>query len=111
MIEDDEIFFEMTNLVKSHTGLPCIIWLSFKSPGQKAKILVQADYSQKLRKDLLFSITISNKPEISGDTANLSPEDLEQLKNFVILNREVLMDFWNEVDPNILSIIDRLRKT
>ena len=107
---EDESFFLMANLVQEHTGLPFIIWITPRMNICDPVIKVQGDNSKKLNKDLLFAVTISDKPQIIGRTGLLSQEDLEAVRRFVKLNIAVLLDYWNEVDPDIASIISKLKK-
>jgi hypothetical protein len=107
---EDERLFEMANVVKEQTGLPFIIWISPKMSSHGARIKVQGDYSNKLRKDLLFTVTISDEPKVIGDTGELSESDINLAKEFVKLNMEVLLDYWNEVDVNLASIFSKLKK-
>jgi hypothetical protein len=107
---EDERLFEMANVVKEQTGLPFIIWILPKMSSHGARIKVQGDYSNKLRKDLLFIVTISDEPKVIGDTGELSESDINLAKEFVELNMEVLLDYWNEVDVNLASIFSKLKK-
>jgi hypothetical protein len=107
---EDERLFEMANVVQEQTGLPFIIWISSKMSNHGARIKVQGDYSNKLRKDLLFTVTISDEPGVIGDTGELSEKDVNLSKEFVKLNKDVLLDYWNEVDIDVVSIISKLRK-
>lgn len=106
----DERFFEMTCVIPKHTGLPCIIWISTKMGNQEAHIKVQGDYSTKMNSNQLFRVTIANRPQVIGETRELSDSDIEYVKEFVKLNKRILLDFWNEVEIDVVKVILQLKQ-
>ena len=80
---EDESFFLMTILVQGLTGLPSIIMISPKMNNGEPWVRVQGDYSKKLNKRLLFTVTLSEEHEITGDTGILSGKDIATIKKFV----------------------------
>ena len=97
-------FYEMANLTKEDTGLPYIIWITPSSGKEKhwARIKVQKKYGEKAINDM-FSITISDNPEIIGnqDVGEIKIKDIEKIKNFIKKNKNALLSVWNdEVAPD-----------
>lgn len=94
-IKEDFILSEMANLSSYDTNLPMNIYIS-DSTGIKhePRIKVQINHSQKFRKDLLVSVTISKDPEVIGE--GLSIEDFKEVKKFIINNYSILLSYWNK---------------
>ena len=108
--EFTESLFEMANVIKSRTGLNTMIWISTKEPSHGPRIKVQANRSDKIISHEMFIVTIEDMPEVIGDIGKLKAKDINKIKEFVILNKEVLLDYWNEKELDIIKIIERLKK-
>ena len=107
---EEESLFEMAPLLQQHTGLAFIIWIYPKTSNPEPGIWVQGNYSVKLRRDLLFWVSISDAPEIKGYTGVLSEKDIRLLRTFVMANKEVLTAYWNESNNDLLRILSSLKK-
>lgn len=107
---DDDYFFQFVNVVPEHTGLPVLIWISSKMGNQEPRIMVQADYSTKLKREPLFSVSISDEPATTGNTGVLSEIDIQLLKNFVKINKNTLLEYWYETDIDIVNILSKLKR-
>lgn len=96
-ILDDQEAHEMANLSEARTGVPGVIWISTRV----AKHGPRVKYYQKPGRDQpSFAVSIAEDPAIvAGDLPErvvnrVSPQVIE----WVRLNRERLLAFWNEGD-------------
>lgn len=93
---EEDAMFEMANFGTKTTGLPMIIWVSEKRASHAARIKVARTYDTKVQIGNTFSVLISINPKIvAGDKGDISPNDLKEVYNWVILNRELLLKYWN----------------
>jgi hypothetical protein len=91
----DEGLFEMTNLPPDRTGIPGILFISTAVGfhGPRVKYFVKTGKGQPS-----FSVSIAEAPEL---LANSLPEHVAReaapgVTAWVKLNRQALLDFWNE---------------
>ena len=95
-ILDEEEMNEMSSYRKEDTGLPFIIILLGKNEQHSARIKVQQDYNPKLNASNLCSVTIADEPSVAPNhTWRLSSGDFKLVQKFVVLNKDILMDYWN----------------
>lgn len=92
---------EMSNIRPDKTGLDMVIWI-FPFTGKEghwARIKVSKHYGNKVSSDL-FTITIEDKPEVIGDTGEISNKDIQKVVDFIKKNKLTLLKVWNdEIDP------------
>lgn len=91
--------WEMTNLKPEETGLPVIIYVSDKGNSQHGpRIKVQNDYSSKVTNDW-FSVTIANDAKVPDSQSHIKikvkAKDIDKVKQWVRLNRDLLLKYWN----------------
>jgi hypothetical protein len=105
---DDDVV-EMTNLQEDDTGIPGVIFIStaMGSHGPRVKYFVKAGRSQPS-----FSVSISDTPRILAN--GLPQRDLDRASGSVIewvkLNREMLLRFWNDGDSySIHQVVDLVK--
>lgn len=99
-IIDDLDLFGMANVRPNKTGLKMVIYISPRNNSKHGpRIKVSQQYGDKVNSDF-FSITISDQPEIIGKTGNIKSEDVQKAINFVVLNKDVLLQLWyDKIDP------------
>jgi len=96
--EPYDILEEMAGLRKSDSGLPVNLWLdnmsSYTRAGHWKRIKVQGDYGNKVNPKNMFSMTISEDPQILPPDAihkiKLPAKDIEKVRQFVINNHKLL---------------------
>ena len=89
---------EMAGLRKYDSGLPVNLWLdnmeTYKRTGHGKRVKFQGDYGNKMNHTNLFSMTISENPEITPKNSipkiKLPKKDLDKIKQFVALNHGLL---------------------
>jgi hypothetical protein len=89
-----EDLFEFSNLIQADTGLPMVVWVSVKLHSAGARVKVQKDDSTKINPNNTFSVSISDEPRIVAGEYN-DNKNLEQLYGWIILNKDVLLQYWN----------------
>lgn len=88
---------EMANITKKrHPELPANIFI-FRNDGisHEPRIKIQRNSSTNVQEYDMFSMTISNKPEIVGNTGKLSSNEVKYFVEFIKRNMKVLIDYWN----------------
>ena len=85
----------MDSLTPEYTGVSNILFVSGKTAKQKPRIKVALESSLSPNRPTV-SISIENNPKLlAGDLHNLSSETLEKIKEWIVLNQDVLFDYWN----------------
>src|ERR1017187_4692694 len=113
-IENPDYLFKMSNLRENKTGLPVNIYVSSggsvnKRHGPRLKVMISS--AEKFNPSETVSVCL--KKDITTDDVigyhQLFPELLEKLREYVNLNYDVLMLYWNdEIDTD--DLVNRLRK-
>jgi len=89
-----DTLYEMSNLSKGATGLDRVIYISTKSGamhGPRVKV-----YNTSVGRSRSTSISISDDPKIvTLDGARIGGKELKKIKQWIILNKEVLLKHWN----------------
>lgn len=105
LLEAFEIFFEdkfaiqeMANYKANELNLPVNIWIDGPREMKHGKrIKAQNNYSTNFTPGDLISITIADEPKI-GKTykkINIKNKDIEKLKQWIKINKQVLEDYAN----------------
>src|SRR3954447_9727377 len=108
-----EELVEMANLTTAQTGVPGTIFIStaMGSHGPRVKYFVQPGRNQPS-----FSVLIADPPDI---VANSLPDRVLRQRapdviRWVALNKEALLDFWNNgdtwTDPQVTAFKQALRR-
>jgi len=88
--------FEMSNIRKSKTGLPVIIWAQNGVRLQHAPIIkISQNYGDKLDPTKLFSMAITDKLTTFGNTGEISKDTIKKVFLWVKKNKQNLLDYWN----------------
>lgn len=102
-------FFWMANILPTYSGLPMNIWIYPKKNKEFPRIKVQKSYSPKVS-SALFDVTIENEPKLVGNKGRIKKQDIERVKKFIKLNFDVLMDYWNHNELNLINIFERIKR-
>jgi len=110
-----DLLFEMANLSQKKTGLPVIIWVRANSEsgdGQhnSPRIKFQNNTATRCDSNSLIPISIDTDPKIliKNPTLNISSEQLELIRQWIIRNYETLISYWNG-DYTTDELIDVLK--
>ena len=91
--------FMMVNLRGRSTGLPCNIWLGQRGLAHEAPhIHVQPDHRSQFDLDNLAVVGVDPVEVIEGD---LSAQDLALVRRYILLNRQAILDHWNEYTDGV----------
>lgn len=115
MVEEslnEDCLFEMANISKKKTKLPVIVWVQTKiiTRHESPRIKFLNSTADKTQKNLLVPLSISNDPKIlSRNTRlNISSAQFEEVRQWVIRNRDLLMQLWND-DITSDEFIDQMK--
>jgi hypothetical protein len=106
-LAEEEITADMVSYRKNVTGLDNTVFISVKFPRHGPRIKVAVDPPTHV--DPMgnnASVAIDDGRVVAG---HVSPRELAQMKQFIDINRDVLLDYWEKrIDSDELR--QRLRK-
>jgi hypothetical protein len=89
--DDSDDFFEMANLFSKHTGLPFVVWISYKGRARH-DVRVKVSPGPKALPSEMVSVAI--RPEIRVVEGEIGAGDLALLSRWIEANREILIGYW-----------------
>lgn len=102
---DSEAPFEMANLFSKHTGLPFVVWISYKG-GARHDVRVKVSPGPKALPSQMVSVAI--RPNVHVVEGEMSTSDLAVLTRWIELNHDVLVKYWEgEIDTK--DAVDAIR--
>ena len=117
--DDDDIGFLIDIFGSQTTGLPMTIWICMKFGPYVPMIKVSRTYDFKVPRALdyikilqqcTFSLDFSADPRIiEGDKGEISDDDLCKVKSWIILNKKVLLKYWN-FKISTCELVEQLKK-
>lgn len=115
MVDDslnEDCLFEMANISKKKTKLPVIVWVQTKirTRHESPRIKFLNSTANKTQTSLLVPLSISDDPKILSRNTQLSisSAQFEEVRQWVIRNRELLMQLWND-DITSDEFIDQMK--
>ena len=104
--------YETSNLRPEDSGLEVNIWISSSGNAKHGRrIKVQRNYAVKFDIQNLFSVSINDTPEVvSGSQGEVTDDTLEKLFQFIIRNKETLLEHWNG-DIDARDALNTIAKT
>lgn len=96
LIED--ALFEMARIKPADSGLPWIIFISSKDYTKQqywARIKI-SNIKGAFSPNDNFLVSISKQPKILAGNAKMKQDELNDIFDWVILNYETLIKYWNE---------------
>jgi hypothetical protein len=103
--DSSEALFEMANLFPKHTGLPFVVWISYKG-GARHDVRVKVSPGPKVHPSEMASVAI--RPTVHVVEGALNPTDLSSLSSWINLNRDVLIQYWNG-DIDTMDALEAIR--
>ena len=102
--------FRIVSVFPQNSNLPAKVYIRVQSRNSKRSAMLSVSnvsnnaqpFSDK------FSLSISENPEIIIGKCKLKPDELEVVKNWIILNKNILIDYWNEEETCTESLINNL---
>ena len=95
MEDDQEDFFLMASLAPEDTGLPMVAWISERGRSRHdARVRIALRHGRDFRPDP--SAWVSVQPDVRVVVGSApSPSDLDQVRRWIELNRDAIVDYWN----------------
>jgi hypothetical protein len=103
--------FEMANLRPERIGLPFVVFISQKG-GLRHDVRVKIARGTKVRPSEMATVAVRPQPRVIRGV--LDPDDLARLAEWIELNKDVLIDYWNgdiEYTEDAISALKPLRST
>ena len=96
--EDDRDLFEMANLYPDTTGLPMTVWVSPRG-NARHDVRVKVNMTHGNRMNIADTAVVGVRPTPRVIAGELSLADTQAVLQWVVLNRDVLVDYWGgEID-------------
>jgi len=103
---EGEGLFEMANLFPKHTGLPFVVWISYKG-GAQHDVRVKVSPGPKAIPSEMISVAI--RPRVRVVDGKMDATDLAALTRWIELNHDVLLKYWEgEIDTK--DALDAIRQ-
>lgn len=98
--------YEMASLSPKVTGVPLAIFVSPRmgQHGPRVKVGTKPSDFKSLY------LTISDNPEVVAGTVKLDNRSLEIARQWIILNKDILLRFWNDDTMYMDDLYDNLQK-
>ncbi len=90
---EGEGLFEMANLSPKRTGLPFVVWISPKA-GASHDVRVKISRGPKVHPSEFITVAVRPEVHVVGG-GKLSAHELDLLRNWIELNRDVLIKYWD----------------
>ena len=98
--------YEMANLRPEHTGLPFVVFISHRGRARYDVRVKVACVPRVLPSEML---TVALRPSVRVVRGRLDPHDLALLRQWIGVNEQVLIDYWNGVIGCTEDALDALR--
>jgi hypothetical protein len=99
--------YMLMSLRPRNTGLPMTVWITPAYDMPEPPVMKAAQIHGDLPGFENLAI-VSLRPTVEVLSGNLSEPDLDAVRQWVDLNRDVLIEYWDEADS--VAVIKRLRK-
>lgn len=106
LAHNGEVLNEMANLYFRTTGINTRIYISSKEPQHRPRIKVYNSSNSES-----FSLSIEDEPKIlAGDSSIVSPKILKQVIEWIPLNKDLLLYYWEHPEMDTVELLERIRK-
>lgn len=102
----DEEIHDMVNLYFRSTGINCRICISSKEPLQIPRIKVYYNDNSEY-----IALLIEDSPQIVLGMSSIIPSQiLLQVKEWILLNKELLLYYWEHSEMDVVELVESVRK-
>ena len=98
--------YEMANLRPERTGLPFVVFISQRG-GARHDVRVKVARVPRIRPAEM--VTVALRPSVRVVRGRLDPRDLALLRQWIDINEQVLIDYWNGVIGYTEDALNALR--
>lgn len=103
---EGDALYEMAHLFPKHTGLPFVVWISYKG-GAQYDVRVKVSHGPKAIPCEMVSVAI--RPKVHVVEGKMDAGDLAVLKSWIQLNHDILVKYWEgEIDTK--DALDGIRQ-
>lgn len=97
---------EMANLPSADTGIPYFVWIG-EIGGQHGPRIKVSNTKGKMNSTDCFVVSVSLTPVVlTPSSCKLKRSEIDDIKDWIILNYSVLMKMWKVYETGEGSIID-----
>ncbi len=114
-ITEDDCFI-LCNVIQKRTGLSSVLYIFPKffhnNNHNLPRIKVQNNYSSRffVQESELFTVTVEDEPKVTGNVGILTRKDINEIVEFVRLNKEVLQEHWYDDCYDDVHTVRSLKK-
>jgi hypothetical protein len=104
--------WEMARVKPANSGLPWIIFISSKDYVQQrhwARLKV-SNVKGTFSSNDNFSVSISKEPKVLAGKAKMDQAELDDIFDWIIINYEPLMKYWNDEYESDAEVYSDLKK-
>jgi hypothetical protein len=98
--------YEMANLRPERTGLPFVVFISQRG-GARHDVRVKVARVPRVRPSEM--VTVALRPSVRVVRGRLDPQDLALLRQWIDINEQILIDYWNGVIGYTEDALNALR--
>jgi hypothetical protein len=98
--------YEMANLQPERTGLPLVVFISQRG-GARRDVRVKVARAPRVRPSEM--VTVALRPSVRVVRGRLDPQDLALLRQWIDINEQILIDYWNGVIGYTEDALNALR--
>ncbi|HEU0157608.1 MAG TPA: hypothetical protein VFQ82_16175 [Stellaceae bacterium] len=98
--------FEMANLRPERTGLPFVVFISQRG-GARHDVRIKLARSARVRAADMLTVAVRPVPRIVR--GQMSSREFDRVREWIELNRDVLVDYWNGIIEYTEDALDALR--
>ncbi len=107
IVYSTQFLYEMANLSSNKTGIGYNIWISPKNANHGPRIKI---YKNMPPNGTNFSISVEDSPRIVGGASFVTPKELNEIFKFILLNKQLLLDYWTGVTFDTLEVVRKIEK-
>lgn len=101
---DEDLMWEMTNLRPKDTNLPVAIYISGRQGQHGPRIKFMNGYGS-VKYSALAEMTVEENPKvISNEKIMLSSKEINEIKDWVIKNKSILLDLYNDKITEVQAV-------
>jgi hypothetical protein len=106
---DNDDFYLMANLRPTTTGLPMVVWVSYRGNAQHdVRVKVATVRGHKIPADNLISIGVRPQPHLI-QPGTLSAGDFDAVSRWIALNVDAIVAYWDGAIDTV-DLVRRLRR-
>lgn len=100
-LQDEDDLCLMTNVYPADSGLPFVVYVSERQGRHDVRV--------KVGKAPSFDASVSVRPTVDVVAGSLSGRDLELVRQWIELNRDIIIAHWEGQMPSSRDVLDALK--